>query len=78
MSGNDWVGSQGDAPPDGHQMPRPSRGHGMTRPSSTIREITWVAREARAIADEGVQPGSERWEAYMARKAALMAEVESA
>lgn len=23
MSGHDWVGSQGDAPPDGHQMPRP-------------------------------------------------------
>lgn len=42
-----------------------------------LSEVGWVAREARAILAERVQPGSPRWEAYMARKVALLKSIEA-
>jgi hypothetical protein len=41
-------------------------------PAESIREIGWIAREARALVDERVSPTSERWAAYLERKRALL------
>jgi hypothetical protein len=44
--------------------------------AEAVREIGWVAREARALVDERVQPGSDRWLAYLDRKRAVIEHIE--
>jgi hypothetical protein len=39
---------------------------------TAVTEVGWIAREARALVDEQVPPGSARREAYMERKQALL------
>lgn len=44
-----------------------------TDPLDVLAEMAWLSRESRAMIDEGVSPGSDRWHAYLARKRALLA-----
>jgi hypothetical protein len=45
--------------------------------TEAVREVGWVAREARALVAERVPPGSPRREAYVERKRALLAHIEA-
>lgn len=45
--------------------------------AAAVREVGWVAREARALIEERVPEGSPRREAYMDRKRALLAYIEA-